>query len=320
MTGQLTVVPESEPIEKHTHLIFHLSGGSQLRYIDTRRFGRFWLLRKGEADTVTGQNKLGLEPTDPAITGEYLKTLLGKRKKTVKEMLLDQAVIAGIGNIYSDEILFAAKIYPGTACRILNEYDWDKLAKKIPEIIIWGIESNNMTPDEYLRGKGKEYRNISQLRIYGRAGKPCVRCGTIIDKVTICAEPAAIVHHAKSHGHDEDNKRLRGGNKVPPRSLCLEYLFRVLYSEHLQSLYLASLLKVFVQSLCSKSLFTQFTQLFYFFFLPTAAETDTTQAAAESASAETIMPLSPVAGEFSVFTVSGAFVTESSVTDACASV
>lgn len=186
MTGQLTVVPESEPIEKHTHLIFHLSGGSQLRYIDTRRFGRFWLLRKGEADTVTGQNKLGLEPTDPAITGEYLKTLLGKRKKTVKEMHLDQAVIAGIGNIYSDEILFAAKIYPGTACRILNEYDWDKLAKKIPEIIIWGIESNNMTPDEYLRGKGKEYRNISQLRIYGRAGKPCVRCGTIIDKVTIC--------------------------------------------------------------------------------------------------------------------------------------
>ena len=186
MTGQLTVVPESEPIEKHTHLIFHLSGGSQLRYIDTRRFGRFWLLRKGEADTVTGQNKLGLEPTDPAITGEYLKTLLGKTKKTVKEMLLDQAVIAGIGNIYSDEILFAAKIYPGTACRILNEYDWDKLAKKIPEIIIWGIESNNMTPDEYLRGKGKEYRNISQLRIYGRAGKPCVRCGTIIDKVTIC--------------------------------------------------------------------------------------------------------------------------------------
>ena len=186
MTGQLTVVPESEPIEKHTHLIFHLSGGSQLRYIDTRRFGRFWLLRKGEADTVTGQNKLGLEPTDPAITGEYLKTLLGKRKKTVKEMLLDQAVIAGIGNIYSDEILFAAKIYPGTACRILNEYDWDKLAKKIPEIIIWGIESNNMTPEEYLRGKGKEYRNISQLRIYGRAGKPGVRCGTIIDKVTIC--------------------------------------------------------------------------------------------------------------------------------------
>ena len=145
-------------------------------------------------------------------------------------------------------------------------------------------------------------------------------------------------------------KRLRGGNKVPPRSLCLEYLFRVfirsissdylfrvfiqsiyseylfrvfiqsLYSEHLQSLYLESLLKVFVQSLCSKSLFTQFTQLFYFFFLPTAAETDTTQAAAESASAETIMPLSPVAGEFSVFTVSGAFVTESSVTNACASV
>ena len=186
MRGQLTVVPESEPIEKHTHLIFNLSGGSQLRYIDTRRFGRFWLLTKGEADTVTGQNKLGLEPTDPAITGEYLKTLLGKRKKTVKEMLLDQAVIAGIGNIYSDEILFAAKIYPGTACRILNEYDWDKLAKKIPEIIIGGIESNNMTPEEYLRGKGKEYRNISQLRIYGRAGKPCVRCGTIIDKVTIC--------------------------------------------------------------------------------------------------------------------------------------
>ncbi len=81
-----------------------MSSGDELRFSDVRRFGQFWLLRKGESDTYSGIDKLGLEPFDHGLTGVYLQHHFGKRKKMVKECLINQSVIAGIGNIYSDEI------------------------------------------------------------------------------------------------------------------------------------------------------------------------------------------------------------------------
>jgi formamidopyrimidine-DNA glycosylase len=185
MTGQLLVMPATEEIEKHTHLILSLSGGSQMRYIDVRRFGRFWYVKKDEIDVFTGQDKLGLEPMEPELTPMFLKIKLGKRKKAIKEMLHDQSIIAGIGNIYSDEILYAANIYPEKKCIDLEDDDWKGLAEKIPEIITWGIDTNEMTPEEYLAGKGKEYSNIPNLKAYGRAGKPCLKCGAVMEKITI---------------------------------------------------------------------------------------------------------------------------------------
>ena len=186
MTGQLFVTPEDYPLEKHTHVIIHLEDGRQIRYIDVRRFGRFWYLKAGEADIVTGRNKLGPEPWDPAFTANYLQTKLGKKKKPIKEMLHDQSVVAGIGNIYSDEILFVSGIYPETKCCELTEPAWQVLAEKIPEILKWGIKTNAMSPEEYLAGKGKEYRNTPDLRAYGREGKPCVNCGADMERITIC--------------------------------------------------------------------------------------------------------------------------------------
>ena len=185
MTGQLLVTPEDYPMEKHTHVIIHLEDGRQIRYIDVRRFGRFWYLQKDEADTFTRRNKLGPEPWDTSFTANYLQTKLGKKKKAIKEMLHDQSVVAGIGNIYSDEILFVSGIYPETKCCELTEPDWQVLAEKIPEILEWGIETNAMSPEEYLAGKGKEYRNTPDLRVYGREGKPCVNCGADMERITI---------------------------------------------------------------------------------------------------------------------------------------
>ena len=185
MTGQLLVMPKGEPPEKHTHLILSLSDSNQLRYIDVRRFGRFWYFQKGETDTLTGQDALGPEPTDPILAADYLKSKLGRRKKTIKEMLHDQTVAAGIGNIYSDEILFVAGIYPGAKCDALSDADWERLASAIPEVILWGIDADQMTPEEYLRGKGKEYRNAEHLRVYGRAGQPCPACGEALCRKVI---------------------------------------------------------------------------------------------------------------------------------------
>lgn len=185
MTGQLLVTPKDYPQKKHTHLIADLSGGEQIRYIDIRRFGRFWYLKTDEPDEITGQDKLGVEPLDDALTADYLKGKLGKRKKTIKEMLHNQSVIAGIGNIYSDEILSAAGIFPGEKCVNLSDNDWKLLTEKIKEIIRWGIDTNQMTPEEYLAGQGKEYSNIPNLRIYGREGQPCNRCKAVIERIVI---------------------------------------------------------------------------------------------------------------------------------------
>lgn len=185
MTGQLLVTPADYQEEKHTHLTAELSDGKQIRYIDIRRFGRFWLLGKDEADTVTGMDKLGIEPDDKLLTANFLIEKLSKRKKAIKEMLHDQTIIAGVGNIYSDEILHTARIYPEKPCNTLTNDEWKRLAEQIPKVITWAIEANEITPEDYLAGKGKEYRNTPFLKAYGHNGKPCEVCGTLFEKLTV---------------------------------------------------------------------------------------------------------------------------------------
>lgn len=185
MTGCLLVTPEGYPEEKHTHLVFHLSGGKELRFSDTRRFGRFWLLRQGETDTYSGIEKLGAEPFAPGFSGEYLSTRLGKRKKAIKECLLDQSVIAGIGNIYSDEILFAARIHPARPANTLTTEEWNRLTSVIPERLAFFVEKNKTTPEEYLETKGQDYRNTPFLQVYGHGGEPCPICGETLCRTVI---------------------------------------------------------------------------------------------------------------------------------------
>lgn len=185
MTGCLLLTPADYPAEKHTHIVFHLSSGDELRFSDTRRFGRFWLFRKGESNTYSGVDKLGLEPFDAGLTADYLQQHFGKRKKAVKECLLDQSVIAGIGNIYSDEILFAAKIHPARPANSLTKTEWERLAATVPERLAYFIAKNALTPEEYLESKGQDYRNTPFLQVYGRSGNPCPNCGTILCRMTV---------------------------------------------------------------------------------------------------------------------------------------
>lgn len=185
MTGCLLITPADCPEEKHTHIIFSLNNGKELRFSDTRRFGRFWLLRKDEADTYSGIEKLGAEPLDKLLTAGYLNARLGKRKKAVKECLLDQSIIAGIGNIYSDEILFTAGIYPARPANSLTMEEWERLAAAILERISYFIEVNKITPEEYLKTKGQDYRNTPFLQVYGKEGKPCPKCGETLCRMVV---------------------------------------------------------------------------------------------------------------------------------------
>lgn len=185
MTGCLLLTPADYPEEKHTHIIFSLNNGKELRFSDTRRFGRFWLIGKDETDTFSGIEKLGVEPFDKSLTTEYLIAHLGKRKKTIKECLLDQSTIAGIGNIYSDEILFTAGICPTRPANSLEEKEWKQLATAIPKCISYFIEVNKMTPEEYLETKGQDYRNTPFLQVYGQEGRPCPKCGETLCRIVI---------------------------------------------------------------------------------------------------------------------------------------
>ncbi len=182
MTGHLLVLPAEEPVEKHTHLILNLSDGKQLRFIDLRRFGRFWLLRKGESDAVTGVRKLGPEPSSKKLTAVYLKGRIGTSRRSIKEALLDQTVVAGIGNIYSDEILFTAGIRPKRNCAELSDDEWERLAETIPRLMAFMIRKNRIPAEDYTRSRGREYRNTPYLKVYGHAGEPCPNCGAPLEK------------------------------------------------------------------------------------------------------------------------------------------
>ncbi|MCD8055029.1 MAG: bifunctional DNA-formamidopyrimidine glycosylase/DNA-(apurinic or apyrimidinic site) lyase [Lachnospiraceae bacterium] len=177
MTGCLLLTPAEAPEEPHTHVVFRLSDGRELRFSDTRRFGRFWLLREGETDTYSGAEKLGLEPSDSSLSAEYLSDQWGKSRKAIKTCLLDQTVIAGIGNIYSDEILYAAGIHPARQALCLTGEEWERLAAEIPKQLSYFIEKNAITPEDYLETRGKDYRNTPHLQVYGHEGEPCPSCG-----------------------------------------------------------------------------------------------------------------------------------------------
>lgn len=185
MTGQLLVTPPDFPEEKHTHMVFHLDNGQQLRFADPRRFGRLWLLHEGEEDDFSGAHKLGPEPFDTACNADYLQKKLAKRRKSIKECLLDQSVVAGIGNIYGDEILHAVHIHPTRPASSLKEAEWQALADAIPAVLNVMICENAISPEDYLAGLGREYRNTPAFQVYGRKGLPCNGCGAELQRTVI---------------------------------------------------------------------------------------------------------------------------------------
>lgn len=196
MTGCLTIEPQTAPPEKHTHVVFDLGDGSRLRYADVRRLGKLWFAKSGEEDT-SGADRLGIEPFDGSLTAEYLRSKCRKSKKTVKSMLLDQSIAAGIGNIYSDEILFSAGIRPDRPCNSLSDGEFERLAAAIPERLNFFIEKNATSFEDYVSGKGKDYRNTPFLRVYGKGGTPCPVCGETLQRTVLGGRSSVFCPHCQ---------------------------------------------------------------------------------------------------------------------------
>lgn len=176
MTGRMYITPRDSEIVKHTHIIMHLDDGNDLRYVDPRRFGRFWYLLPDEEDTYTGMAKLGAEPLDGHLCSEDITCRAGRSRRAVKECLLDQSIVAGIGNIYADEILFDSEVCPTRPACSLSDDEWERITENIPLVLRKGLEDDLESPEWYLSGREGSWEE-SPYRAYGREGEPCVRCG-----------------------------------------------------------------------------------------------------------------------------------------------
>lgn len=186
MTGRL--VYEEKEREKeipHTHVIFFLSDSSRLVYRDIRTFGTIYLVDKNEKNLIKGLSTLGTEPLSRAFTLKYLGDKLAKRKKTIKSFLLDQTIIAGLGNIYVDEALFLAGIHPKRLAMSLEPAEIKRLHKAVNTVIKAGIKDGGTSFRDYVNGDGEKGRHQNNLKVYMREGTPCDFCGKEIEKIIV---------------------------------------------------------------------------------------------------------------------------------------
>ncbi|MFO8102416.1 MAG: bifunctional DNA-formamidopyrimidine glycosylase/DNA-(apurinic or apyrimidinic site) lyase [Dehalococcoidia bacterium] len=181
MTGVLLLEPASKEVPKHTVAIFRLDGDSDLHFVDQRKFGSIWLA--GDEKEIIG--KLGPEPLDKAFTQAYLSKLTRRHSIPIKALLHDQNAIAGIGNMYADEALFAAKIHPLKKASSLSGREIKKLHTAIIEVLERGIRHNGASTRNYRLPDGSEGLAHTQFRVAHRGGKPCPVCGTAISRISI---------------------------------------------------------------------------------------------------------------------------------------
>jgi formamidopyrimidine-DNA glycosylase len=177
MTGQLTVVRPEEPLASHTHLIFALDDGQQLRYRDIRRFGSVtWHTNATALEQFFAEVGLGPEPF--GVDADYWRQTLAGTTRLIKAVLLDQTVIAGVGNIYADEALHQARLHPKRRACELTSAEANRLRKAVEQVLTRAIERRGSTIRNYVGGSGLAGGYQAEFRVYGRGGEPCTRCKT----------------------------------------------------------------------------------------------------------------------------------------------
>jgi len=180
MTGQLTVVPAHTPLANHTHLVFTLDGGDrQMRFRDVRIFGSATLFAEAaEVQSFFEDAGLGPEPFD--LVPGYLQKRLAVTRRCLKAILLDQRVVAGVGNIYADESLFQARLHPAQLGEATSPAQARRLREAVVQVLERAIQKRGSSIRDYVGGSGRKGEYQEEFRVYGRTGQPCVRCGAPI--------------------------------------------------------------------------------------------------------------------------------------------
>ena len=192
MSGQLLWIKQKEPLAKHTRVRFFFPEQQELRFIDLRTFGRMWWVPPQIApnEIITGLNQLGVEPFSAEFTPAYLQEKLQTRRCAIKTALLDQKVVAGIGNIYADEALFLAKIAPLRLANTLQDSEVEPLYQGILSVLETGIKEGGTTFSSFLNLLGVNGNYMGKAWVYGREGESCRQCGTPIQRYKISGRSA----------------------------------------------------------------------------------------------------------------------------------
>lgn len=177
MTGRLLVMDRNAPAVRFEHLALELDNGMDLRFADQRKFGRVSVVTSDTAEALGA--RLGKEPLEAGFTAAWLHHALQRRPGRIKAVLLDQHLIAGLGNIYVDEALFRSRIHPMTTARNLTVADCTRLVRAIRFVLRQAITNQGTTFSTFANPYGESGSNARVLQVYGkgRRGEPCPRCG-----------------------------------------------------------------------------------------------------------------------------------------------
>ncbi|MFQ5450839.1 MAG: bifunctional DNA-formamidopyrimidine glycosylase/DNA-(apurinic or apyrimidinic site) lyase [Nitrospinaceae bacterium] len=182
MSGRIIQYGSMDPVEKHTHAVFHFEGDTFLHFIDPRRFGCILWAPKDEGHPLL--NHLGPDPLEAAATAKVLKTRARNCKAPIKSFLMDARRLAGIGNIYACESLFAAPIHPRRPAGKLTLADWERLISALRRTLNNSIASGGTTLRDFFNTDQSPGYYALQLSVYGRENQPCPQCGAAIVRVT----------------------------------------------------------------------------------------------------------------------------------------
>jgi formamidopyrimidine-DNA glycosylase len=185
MTGQLLWVTQSQPLQKHTRVRLLMAEGQELRFLDQRTFGQMWWVPpdRQPAEIMTGLQNLGPEPFSDEFSDRYFADQLRDRKRPIKNALLDQALVAGVGNIYADESLFLSSIHPTTLCAALKPKQIKQLRENVIKVLQDSIEAQGTTFSDFRTVEGINGNYGGQAWVYGQDGSDCKVCSTKIQRL-----------------------------------------------------------------------------------------------------------------------------------------
>ena len=194
MTGHLSVVGRDADHHKHVHTIFAFANGQEMRFRDTRKFGRVYLV--SDPDEVLAG--LGPEPLAPTFTPEVLQERLNGRSRALKSLLLDQTFVAGIGNIYADEALFYAGLHPRRPANALSDEEIGTLHAAIQKVLRMGIAREGASIDRYVKPDGSKGDMQNAVAVYKRTGAPCYTCQTPIERIPLNGRSTHFCPHCQT--------------------------------------------------------------------------------------------------------------------------
>ena len=185
MEGKYFYYPDQVPERKHAHVLIHFEDGETLVYEDVRKFGTMELLAPELLDAYFVSKKLGPEPTEQDFDLEIFRGALKKSKKPIKSHLLDQTLVAGLGNIYVDEVLWRAKVHPSRLSSSLTAQEARKVHDETIKVLGEAVEKGGSTIRTYTNAFGEDGTMQEFHQVYDKTGQACSRCGAIIEKIQL---------------------------------------------------------------------------------------------------------------------------------------